>query len=269
MINRVRSIAVLFAAACALFDYARAESGDAFRYRGGLRNSPGERKLSAQQLDAVLRSLRDKSGLLEMQFDENGFLTLGDHTKFHGGSDVARSLLQAATSMSDVVDLESHMYSSKIAFARLATPVAYHRYSSGEQIDVLPLEIDFSDLAKLRGHQQALSAFDLGFMILHELGHAAFGLRDVEDDPQGLGECEEMINRIRRELNLPERQSYVAQTYLAPAIGPHRGSIRLAELVFARTVEKQGRMQIEKFHLNWEAAAVGPIVSIEFRGSKT
>jgi len=266
--NCVCAIAVSFAVTCALLPQTRAASDDLFRYRGGLRNSPGERKLNAKQLDAVLKSLRDKAGLLEMRFDENGFLTLGDQTKYSGGSPTARALLDAAASMAQAVDLESHMYSSQVAFARLAKPVAYQHYTSGAKIDVFPLEIDFSDLLKLRGDQQALAAFDLGFVILHELGHVALGLRDAAGDPQGLGECETLINRIRRELNLPERQTYVAQTHTAPSINSTRGSTKLAELVFARAVEKQGRKRIEKFNLNWEASLVGPITEIEVRASK-
>jgi hypothetical protein len=266
--NLVCAVAVSFATTCALFPQARAASGDPFRYQGGLRNSPGERKLNAKQLDAILTSLRAKTGLLEMRFDENGFLTLGDRMKFSGGSATARALIYAVVSMAHAVDLESHMYSSNVAFGRLGSPTAYHQYSSGARIDVFPLEIDFSDLLKLRGSQQALAAFDLGFIILHELGHTAFGLRDATDDPTGLGECEALINRIRRELNLPERQTYVAQTYATPSFNSGRGSTRQAELIFARPVEKQGRTRIEKFHLNWEAAAVGPITSIEDRAPR-
>lgn len=266
--SRVCVIAAGFAALCSIFSPPPATAGDPLRYRGGLRNSPGERKLNAKQLDAVLTSLRDKAGLLEMRFDENGFLTLGDQTKFSGGSASARALLDAAATMAHAVDLESHMYSSKVAFARLAKPLAYQHYSSGAKIDVFPLEIDFSDFSKLRGDRQALVAFDLGFVILHELGHAALGLPDAAGDPQGLGECEALINRIRRELKLPERQTYVAQTYTAPSFTPTHGSIKLAELVFARAVEKQGRMQIEKFNLRWEAFIVGTVAETEDRGSK-
>jgi hypothetical protein len=259
MTNSARSIAVL-ATLCAFFPSSLATAGDPHRYRGGLRNSAGERKLNEKQLDAVLTSLRDKTGFLEMRFDENGFLTLGDLTKFSGGSSVARALITAAVKMPVAVDLESHAYSSHVAFARLARPVVYLQYSSGTKIDVFPLEIDFSDLSKLRGDPQALAAFDLGFVILHELGHAALGLRDAAGDPQGLGECEELINRIRRELNLPERQTYVAQVYSSPTFTPTQASIKLAELVFTRTVDKKGRMQIEKFNLRWEAYKVGPIM---------
>jgi len=177
-------------------------------------------------------------------------------------------LLYAVASMPQAVDLESHLSSSQVAFARLARPIAYHHYTSGAKIDVFPLEIDFNDLSKLRGAQQALAAFDLGFLILHELGHTAFGLRDAANDPQGLGECEELVNRIRRELNMPERQTYVAQTYMAPTYYPTRGLARQAELIFARTVEKQGRLRVEKFNISWEASAVGPITLIEDRGPR-
>src|SRR5215813_1381757 len=266
--NRACVIAAAFAALYSIYSTAPATAGDPLRYRGGLRNSPGERKLNAKQLDAVLTSLRDKTGLIEMRFDENGFLTLGDQTKFSGGSAIARALLDAAATMGHAVDLESHLYSSKVAFARLAKPSAYQHYSSGAKIDVFPLEIDFSDFSKLRGDRQALVAFDLGFVILHELGHAALGLRDTAGDTQGLGECEEMINRIRRELKLPERQTYLAQTHMSPYLSPTRGSTKLAELTFARTVEKQGRTQIEKFNLWWEALIVGPIIEFEDRGSR-
>src|SRR5262245_37777015 len=258
-INRVCAIAAALAILWSSFPLLLVKAVDQFRYRGGLRNSPGERKLKEEQLDAVIKSLRDKTGFLELRFDENGFLTLGDQTKYSGGSSVARALLSAAVKTRHAGDLESHPYSPQVAFARLAKPIAYLQYSSGAKIDVFPLEIDFSDLSKLRGDNQALAAFDLGFVILHELGHAALGLRDAAGDPQGLGECEALINRIRRELNLPERQTYIAQTYTAPAFTPTAGTIKMAELVFARGVEKQGRTQVEKFNLRWEASKVGPI----------
>src|SRR5438876_2740894 len=72
--------------------YAQA---DPWRYRAGLRNSPGEERLSAAQLQLVLDSLRHKTGFLDMRFDEAGFLTLGDRTRYAGGSASARELLIA------------------------------------------------------------------------------------------------------------------------------------------------------------------------------
>ena len=251
--------AIAIAALCAFFPLLIAASGDPLRYRGGLRNSPENRKLNAKQLDAVLNSLREKAGFLEMRFDENGFLALGDRTKFIGGSASARALLTAAVEMTHAVDLECHNHNSQVAFGRLATPIAYQRLSTGTKIDVYPLEVDFSDLVQLRGDKEALAAFDLGFVILHELGHAALGLRDASGDAAGLGECEEFINRIRRELGLPERQTYVAQVNTISASTPSQISTRLAKLTFARASEKQGQLKLEKFDLKWDAPRVGPI----------
>jgi hypothetical protein len=261
-LSTVRVIAVSFAAICALSFQMRAACDDLFRYRGGLRNSAGEHKLNAKQLGAVLASLRDKTGLLEMGFDENGFLALGDPTKFYGGSATARALVEAAVSAAHVVEMESHLYSSQIAFARMAEPVAYKHHTSGAKIEALSLQIDFSDLSKLRGDRQALAAFDLGFIILHELGHTTLGLRDAVRDLQGLGECETLINRIRRELNLPERQTYVAQIRATPAFNSSYKSTSRAELVFAREIETPGRTRIEKFNLSWDAS-IGPITHID------
>ena len=106
---------------CTLFP-CRPRQSLTFRYRGGLRNSPGERRLDAKRLDDLLKSLRDKAGLLEMRFDENGFLTLGDQTKFSGGSATARALLDAAATMTLAVDLESHLYSIKSPSPDWANP---------------------------------------------------------------------------------------------------------------------------------------------------
>lgn len=255
-------LAIAITAVCLLFPAMTAASGDPFRYRGGLRNSPDKYKLDAKQLEAVLTSLREKTGFLEMRFDGNGFLALGDRTRFIGGSAIARALLIAAADMPHAVDLECHNRSALVAFARLATPVIYYSFSTEKRMDVYPLEIDFSDLAQLRGDREAIAAFDLGFVILHELGHAALGLRDSPGDPASLGECEELINRIRRELNLPERQTYIAQVYLFPANGPARASIKQAELIFTRATDKPGQSKPEKFNLRWEAPMVGPIVDI-------
>jgi hypothetical protein len=260
---RIFAIATTFGVIlCALLPYTLAASGAPSRYRGGLRNSVGRRALDAKQLETALACLRDKTGFLEMRFDEKGFLTLGDRTRFSGGSATARALLEAAVKMPHAVEMESHPHSPLVSFARLETPIIYQHFPTGRKIDIFPLQIDFTDLSKLRGDKLALMAFDLGFVILHELGHAALGLRDTAGDPEGLGECEALINRIRRELNLPERQTYLARVLKAPPLTPSQLSAKQAELIFARPVEKQGQLQIEKFSLRWEAASVGPIVDI-------
>jgi hypothetical protein len=245
----------------------RSETRDPLRYHGGVRNSGEAKKLNPKQLDCVLKSLREKTGFSEMFFDENGFLNLGDRAKFHGGSETARALFSAAVDSSDSIDLESHNLSSTVAFARLQRATVYQSRATGKTIEVYPLEIDFSDFAKLRGDKRVLAAFDVGFVIMHELGHAVLGLRDPVTEGEGPGECEIYINRIRRELKLPERQNYIARTR-STSFAPAFGAREHAELTFVQHVDRGDRGdgpgidKPQRFSLMWEAISVGPIRTI-------
>lgn len=239
-------------------------AADPLRYQGGLRNSAGPRQFNAQQLEQLLQSLRAKTGFLELSFDQQGFLALGDATKFIGGSATARALIAAAVKINHVVELECHNRSALVAFARLGQPVIFISMATKQQIEAYPVEIDLADFNHLRGDKRVLAAFDLGFVVLHELAHAVLGLHDTSEEADSPGECEAHINRMRRELNLPERRHYVARTFLISASTSYK-TTRHAELSFAQTVEEQGRVKLEKLHLNWEAERVGPIRSASFK----
>ncbi|MBS1790536.1 MAG: hypothetical protein JST85_22640 [Acidobacteria bacterium] len=231
------------------------------RYQHGVRNSE-ERPLKPKQLSALLESLRQKVGFQEMQFDENGFLQLGDRSKILGGSALARDLLVAAVDRAKAIDLEDHEYSRKVAFARIATPTEYTSRATGARIDVFPIEIDFSDFAHLRGKREVLEAFDVGFVVLHELAHAALGLRDALVNGREPGECEEYINLIRRDLGVPERLSYVAKTFGKPVFAMEK-PLQQAELVFAYTTNLNGAKP-KMLNLNWEAERVGAVMRTEY-----
>jgi hypothetical protein len=239
-------------------------AADPLRYQGGLRNSAGPRQLNAKQLEQLLHSLRAKTGFLELSFNDEGFLALGDATNFSGGSETARALIAAAVKISHVIELECHNRSALIAFARLGQPIIYISMATKRQIEAYPVEIDFNDFNHLRGDKRVLAAFDLGFVVLHELAHAVLGLHDTIEEADSPGQCEEHINRIRRELNLPERQHYVARTFLMAASASYK-TTRQAELIFAQAVEQQGRMKLEKLILNWEAERVGPVRNTDFK----
>lgn len=236
------------------------EAGDPLRYRAGLRISTDKNKLSDQERESVIRSLSEKSGFQEIGFNEDGFLDLGDTGKFSGGSSTARDLLLAALDLSFAIDLESHNRSKEIAFARLDKPVHYFNFSSREEIDVYPIQIDFSDFKKLRGVKEVVDSFDIGFTILHELGHAVFGLHDSIDSESDLGECEQYINSIRRELGYPVREHYLAKTFSRSLTMSERSSL-VAELNFTKLVENGGKSKKLRYVLTWRAHEVGPIVS--------
>lgn len=231
---------------------------DPLRYQNGLRNSPGERKLNPKQLTTLLESLRQKTGFLEMQFEETGFLNLGNRLKISGGSAAARELLVAAVDRMRVIELECHDRSSLVAFARLAKPVSYISHATGARIEAFPIEIDFNDFKHLRGDKAVLAAFDLGFVVLHELAHAALGLHDSPDETAGPGECENYINRIRGELGLPERRNYVARTFINRNF-PTGKPTQQAELLFTHKGTEESRAKTQILNLTWEAENVGVV----------
>lgn len=241
---------------------SESNASNSLRYQSGVRNSP-EHQLKPTQLAALLESLRRKSGFQEMHFDEVGFMRLGDRTQFAGGSAAARELLIAAVDRAKAIDLENHDRSSKIAFARLAKPISFTSRATGAQIDVYPIEIDFSDFWHLRGDRQAIEAFDIGFVVMHELAHAALGLRDALVNGQEPGECEEFINLIRRDLGVPERQSYAAKTFGKVMLATQKPS-RQAELLFAYS-PGQGKTRPQLLNLNWEAERVGAVRQEEYK----
>jgi len=240
---------------CTLCIRLSASETMASRYLTGVRNSP-DFPLKPKQLSSLLESLRQKSGFRDMHFDNEGFLQLGDRANIAGGSTAARKLLIAAVDRAKAIDLENHNRTSQIAFARLAMSVSYSSRATGERIEVSPIQIDFSDFAYLRGDKKVIEAFDVGFVVLHELGHAALGLRDALINGQEPGECEEFINQIRRDLGVPERQHYVAQTQLR-RIFPTKTPSHQAELLFATSSGYKNKSQL--LSLSWDAGQVGMI----------
>lgn len=231
---------------------------DPLRYIGGVRNSPGPRRLNSKQQSLVLKSLREKTGLAGLSFDEDGFLHAADPLHYTGGSAAARDLLLAALASHQAFDLEAHPRAPHVAFARLGPATSYQSRLTGAQIDVAPVELDFDDFAHLRGDKRAIAAFDIALVILHELAHGVLGLRDVRTESDPLGECEAYINMIRRELNLPERQHYFARVIERPNV-MGRSLIQQAELKFAGTTAQNKGAKREEFLLVWEAIQVGRI----------
>lgn len=243
-------------------------AADELRYRSGIRNSQDQYRLKPDQLLTLLENLRQKSGFMELRFDENEFLVIGDRTRISGGSALARNLLIAAVDRDRAIDLECHNRSPQVAFARLASSVNYSSRLTGEHIGVYPIQIDFSDFKYLRGDKAALEAFDIGFVFLHELAHAALGLTDALVNGQQPGECEEYINSIRRELGIPERQTYIARTH-ASRLFPAQSSIRKAELFFAMADDPGNKSKQKTHSLSWEADRVGGVRESEYKPQST
>jgi hypothetical protein len=227
-------------------------------YRSGVRNGFGPHRLSAERLSVVATSLRAKTGFLELNFDGDGFLTLGDRTRVAGGSAAARDLLIAAVDGTKSFVLEDHSPSRRVSFARLAASVIYRSWATGQQVEMQSVLLDFRDFGALRGEQDVLAAFDVGFAVLHELAHGALGLGDTARRGEEPGDCENYINHVRRDLGLPERLRYEARARAATGSFGLRGY--WLELPFARTVNDGGRSKIQHRYLTWNTAAVGEAV---------
>jgi hypothetical protein len=221
-------------------------------YRPGLRNSFVGRRLSAEELNLALAHLRSKTGFARMRFDEAGFLTIDDRSRVAGGSAAARELLLAAVDGKKSVTLQSRNRSPEVVFARVGERVKYEGWRSDERIEMAPIEIDFTDFDHLRGEKKVLEAFDLGFAILHELCHAALELRDPAEGVKVAGDCESYINRVRRELGMPERQHYVANVYQRNSSATLNKIV--AQLSFAQA--RQGA-KTKMRYLTWDVREVG------------
>src|SRR5689334_4044589 len=72
---------------------APAKSTPTYRsyFRAGLRNSDS-RPIATNHLQKLLTSLRQKTGLMDLNFDSDGFLDIGDRNHVEGGSATARAL---------------------------------------------------------------------------------------------------------------------------------------------------------------------------------
>jgi hypothetical protein len=257
--GRAAQSLLVLAILCALSPLALSASDNPTRLRAGLRNSSGSRGLTAEQLKVVLDSLRHKTGFLEMDFDESGFLILGDRMRFAGGSASARALLIAAVDGRQAIELAAYSHAPDIAFARLTAGIIHISSQTKARMEVRQLQLDFADFAELRGGQEVIAAFDLGFAVLHELVHGLLRLGDEVGETARLGACDEQINRMRRELRLPERRGDSPRIQMV--MSGTAGTTRRAELVFTRERPPAGRAGTERFYLRWDADRVASATS--------
>ncbi|RPI25332.1 MAG: hypothetical protein EHM61_14660 [Acidobacteria bacterium] len=193
------------------------------------------RPFTPKQETALLMGLRRSSGLADIHFNDEGFLDLGNRLHFVDGSSTARALITAAVDGRDLYVIESHQRSSELAFARIRGSLDYQNLKSAPGLTrrLWNIEIDFYDYTELRGHTEAIRAFDPALNLLHELAHPIMHLRDSTGDGDALGDCERFINQIRRELGLLERESY--DPVNRQAVTPYgTGQRILGELSFVR-----------------------------------
>jgi len=220
----------------------------------GVRNSSGPRRLNEKQLQQAQESLRRKSGFVELGFDEQGALTLGNRQHIRGGSAMARALLIAAVDSQNLYELESHERSPEVAFARIYESEDRWDDKTDRRTSVYQVQLDFADFSRLDGAREAKASFDIGIALLHELVHGVLKLQDPQGVDQ-IGECDAHVNQMRRELQLPERLYYHPGISVTQTLNGTR--IVCARLEF---VERQaGQAQPSaKYNLTWLPSQVSP-----------
>lgn len=221
----------------------------------GVRNSSGPHRLNERQLQMALESLRQKTGFVELEFDRQGALTLGNRQRIAGGSVTARALLVAAVDSANLYELESHERSPEIAFARLVESEDRGFGETGRRMIIYQAQLDFADFNCLSGAREAKASFDIGIALLHELVHGVLKLQDPPGETDEIGECDAYVNRMRRELQLPERLYYHPGIAVIQ-IGDGRRIVH-ARLVFVERAAANAQSRTQ-YSLTWWPGQVAP-----------
>lgn len=206
-------------------------------------------ELSLNKREALAAKLRVITGWPELKFDERGVLTLGSADASQG-SQAARNLLRQAQAGRRVIILEDASNRQDVVFARVV-PGRWKNHAS-EMPPTFVVLIDFSDFGHLMGDRDALRSFDAGWGLLHEIDHVVNDSEDAETASDA-GECEDHINLMRRECNLPLRTDYFF-TYL-PFAQQSDFKTRFVRLAFDQQGATKGTRR--RYWVVWDATLVG------------
>jgi len=237
---------IIFASACLCVSALTAFAADNFS-RVILR--PEVSRSHREELRTRLQAI---TGLTNLKFDANGSLRL-DGEPATRGSESARALLSQALKGPNFIIIEDASSRSDVAFAR----VVRGRWLRGESTNppAYVVLIDFTDFHRLSGDAEARAAFDVGWGLLHEVDHVVSDSEDAQDQ-EAVGECEDHINRMRREVGLPIRVDYFfSRAYLKADANFNARYVRLS---FERRDETS--LQTKRYWLVWDAATVGGLL---------
>ena len=208
--------------------------------------------VSAGKREELASKLRAITGLSRLGFDKFGLLQLGtDHDD--RGSQSARDLLGRAVEGNKVIVVEDASSRADVAFCRVVP--GRWLSANGSKLPAYIVLIDFSDFHQIIGDEQARAAFDVGWGFLHELDHVVAESKDP-DEHGNVGECEEHINAMRREIGLPQRVDYFF-TESSLKTDPNFGT-RLVRLAFEQYDNAKSRMR--RYWLVWDSTAVGGLI---------
>lgn len=199
-----------------------------------------------QEVAARLREITDWRGL---HFDANGALRFGE-SRAAGGSQTARDLLEKAARGDIMLVLEDASGSDEVVFSR----VIEGRWTkdAASKPRVLIVQMDFSDFARVRGDRDALASFNVGWALLHEISHAVNDAVDTEYAGE-TGECETLVNQMRRECGLAVRAEY--HFHYMPGAERSEFNTRYVRLAFEQQQSSTNKRR--RLWIIWDAKQVG------------
>lgn len=206
-------------------------------------------ELSFKRREELAVKLRKITGWSDLKFGRDGALRIGLNDPA-GGAPSARALLRNVVYGPNVVILEDASKRSDVVFCRVV-PGVWKDHSVGKP-PVYVVLIDFADFELLMGDQLALNAFNVGWGLLHELDHVVNDSSDTSSQGEP-GECEEHINQMRRECNLPERSDYFFTLF--PRNSDDAFITRLVRLAFDQ--EDAASSKKKRYWIIWDAKLVG------------
>lgn len=212
------------------------------------RNVACRNDLSLRHRNELANQLRKITGWSDLEF-EHGRLRAGT-TKPVGGSHTARELLKTAVFGTTFIALEDASRRSDVTFSRVI-PAKWLQETTDHPPAVV-VQIDFADFDYVFGDAPALEAFNAGWVLLHELDHIVNDTVDATLKDE-LGECENHINRMRQECNLPLRSEYFF-TFL-PVTKDSLFNNRLVRLAFEHQLDESGKKK--RYWLVWDVTRVG------------
>lgn len=165
-----------------------------------------QRKLSDRNIEQLTQNLRALTGLPELRFGMDGRLSFGERSAAQGGSVVAQQILSCAMGSGHIFLIEDHGSSPSVNFGQMDEGTNYEDTIIGCQFLIWRVRLDFDDFREMEAPPEIRESFNAGITMLHELLHG-LGYRDAKQAEE-IGECEELINQARAELNLPVREQY-------------------------------------------------------------
>jgi hypothetical protein len=209
------------------------------------------KNISKSNREELAHRLRTITGWAELAFAGDGALVPG-YSGPSEGSKSARDLITRALAGKRVILLEDASSRKDVVFCRVDLGALDQANAPSEVYVVL---IDFADFRQVTGDKQAKAAFNVGWAVLHELDHVVEESEDPETDVAG--DCEGRINRMRRELGLPVRNSYFFS--FLPLKNDGNLITRYVRLGFDQ--EHVTPSKRRRYWLIWDAAVVGGLTS--------